>query len=166
MRKLLLLSAFLVTTAGVWACGDKLMLVMGVRHSQIRTGKAAFILGYPQGNSASSALIRQIQTQPALKKAGHKFQIIEDPAGLDAALRNGKYDVVLADVAVADELSMRLKSAPSRPVVLPVAYNASKAEQSAAQKKFHCLLKGPADTEQYLVAIDQAMDWKAKSIPR
>jgi len=165
MRKLLFISAFLATT-GVWACGDKLMLVMGVRPSQVRPGHAASILGYLPGNSAISTLIRQIPTQSALKKAGHKFQMIEDPAGLDTALRSGKYDVVLADVAVADELNKRVQSAPSRPVVLPVAYNASKAEQSAAQKKFHCLLKGPADTDQYLSAIDQAMDWKAKAIPR
>jgi len=166
VRKLLLVFAFFVTTVGVWACGDKLMLVMGVRPSQVRPGRAASILLYPQGNSASSALIRQVQTRPALKKAGHKFQMVEDPAGLDTALRSGKYDVVLADVAVADELSKQLQAAPSRPVVLPDAYNVSKAEQSAVQKKFHCILNGPGDTEQYLSAIDQAMDWKAKAIPR
>jgi hypothetical protein len=166
MRRFLFFSAFFATAAGVWACGDKLMLVMGVRSSQVRPVRAASILAYSPGNSPSSVLIRQIQMQPALIKAGHKIQTAEDPAGLDSALRSGKYDVVLADVAVADELGQRLQSATSHPVVLPVAYKVSKAEQSLAQKKFHCLLKGPGDTEHYLAAIDQAMEWKARAISR
>ena len=38
-----------------------------------------------------------------------------------------------------------------------VAAIGAKADQSAAQKKFHCLLKIPSGTEQYLEAIDQAI---------
>jgi len=98
-----------------------------------------------------------------MKKAGHKFQVVEDPTGLDTALKAGKYDVVMADVASAGEISQHLSSAPSKPVLLPVAFKASKEEQSAAQKKYHCLLKAPSDTENYLAAIDQAMDWKLKA---
>jgi hypothetical protein len=48
-------------------------------------------------------------------------------------------------------------------VLLPVAFKASKEEQSAAQKKYHCLLKAPSDVDNYLAAIDQAMDWKLKA---
>ena len=39
----------------------------------------------------------------------------------------------------------------------------TKEEQSATQKKFHCLLKAPGDTNHYLAAIDQAMEWKLKA---
>ena len=78
----------------------------------------------------------------------------------------GKYDLVLADVANANELSQRLLSAPSKPVFLPVAFQASKEEQSAAQKKYHCLLKAPGNPENYLVAIDKAMDWRLKTTGR
>ena len=162
MRKLLILGGVLAT-AGAWACGDKLMLVMGVRFSQLKLAHPAAILAYPQQNSPSSALIRQIQHQPAVKKAGHRFQVVEDLLSLDDALRTGKYDIVLADVAVANELSEHVRSASSRPVVLPVAYNATKEEQSATQKKFHCLLKAPSDSEHYLASIDQAMEWKLKA---
>jgi hypothetical protein len=161
MRKIAILSTFLVSGAGVWACGDKLMLVMGIRPSQL-TSRPAAILGYTRLDSPSSKLIRELQLQPVAKKAGHRFEFVEDLAKLDGALKTGKYDVVLADMSVAGELSQRLNSASSRPVVLPVAYNSAKADQSAAQKRFRCLLKVPSGPEQYLEAIDRAMQLKAK----
>ena len=163
MRRSLILLSLLLVAAVAWACGDKLMLVMGVRLSQVNPAHRAVILAYPGQNSASAAVIRDLQLQPAVKKAGHRFQFVEDAAGLDTALRAGKYDLVLADVANANELNQLVSSAPSRPVWLPVAYKLTKEEQSATQKKFHCLLKAPSDTDHYLAAIDQAMEWKLKA---
>jgi CheY-like chemotaxis protein len=162
MRKVLILLTFLVSGAGVWACGDKLMLVMGLRPSHMRLSRPATILGYTRLDSPSSKLIRDLRHHPAVKKAGHNLEFVEDMAKLDGALKTGKYDLVLADMAVAGELSQRLNSAPSRPVVLPVAYNAAKADQSAAQKRFHCLLRVPSGPDHYLEAIDQAMQWRAR----
>jgi len=163
MRRFLIPLVFLLTTGGVWACGDKLMLITGVRLSGLKPARSASILAYSKENSASSTAIRQIQLQPALTKAGHRFQVVEDAARLADALKTGKYDLVIADVAVAGELSQLVQSAPSHPAILPVAFNRTKAEQSAAQKKYHCLLKAPSDPEHYLAAIDQAMEWKAKA---
>jgi hypothetical protein len=165
MRRLLILLSLLLMAAVAWACGDKLMLVMGARMSQINPAHRAAILAYP-GNAASAKLIRDLQLQPAMKKAGHRFQIVEDPMGLDNALKAGKYDLVMADVANASEVSQHMSSGPSKPVLLPVAFKASKAEQSDAQKKYHCLLKAPSDPDNYLAAIDQAMEWKLKNVNR
>lgn len=166
MRKLLIFLSLFLTTAVAWACGDKLMLVMRVRLAQLKLGHPVAILAYAQRDLPSSALVRQIQLQPAVKKAGHRFQFIDDTARLDDALKAEKYDLVLADVAVADQLSQRVKSSPFRPIVLPVAYKSTKVEDSATQKKFHCLLKTPSDSEQYFEAIDQALQWKAKAAAR
>jgi ABC-type amino acid transport substrate-binding protein len=165
MRRLLVLPCLLLVSAVGWACGDKLMLIMGARSLRIKAVRPALILAYP-GQTASAKVIRDLQFQPAVKKAGHKIQVVEDAAGLDNALQAGKYDLVMMDVAIANELSQRLLSASSRPVLLPVAFQASKEEQSAAQKKYHCLLKAPGNSENYLVAIDQAMDWKLKTANR
>ena len=159
-RQLILLGLFSIGSIA-WACGDKLMLVMGARLSQIKPVHPAVILAYP-GQSASAALIRNLQSQPAFKKAGHRFQIVEDTAGLDGALKAGKYDVVMADIANAGELSQHMSAAASKPVLLPVAFKATKMEQTEAQKKYHCLLKAPGDTDNYLAAIDQAMELKLK----
>jgi hypothetical protein len=49
---------------------------------------------------------------------------------------------------------------------LPVAFKASKEEQSTAQKKYHCLLKAPGNSEDYLEAIDRAMELKLKGTAR
>jgi hypothetical protein len=165
MRRPLVLLGLLLVAAVAWACGDKLMLIMGARSSRIKPVHPALILAYP-GRTASATLIRNLQLQPAVKKAGHRIQVVEDPAGLDNALKGGKYDLVMADLANANEVSQRVLSAPSKPVLLPVAFQVSKEEQSAAQKKYHCLLKAPSNPENYLAAIDQAMDWKLKAVNR
>ena len=135
------------------------MLVMRLRPSYL---KPVAILGYTRLDSPSSKLIRDLQINPAVKKAGHRFEFVDDLAKFDGALKTGKYDLVLADMGVAGDLSQRLMPGPSRPVVLPVAYNAAKADQSAAGKTFHCLLKLPGGPGHYLDAIDQAMLWKAR----
>jgi len=110
------------------------MLVMGSRLSQIKPNHPASILAYP-GRSASATLIRGLQSEPAFRKAGYRIQLVEDSAGLDNALKAGKYDVVVADVANANEMSAQVSSAASKPILLPVAFKASKEQQSAAQKK-------------------------------
>ena len=165
MRRPLALIGLLLAGTVVWACGDKLMLVMGSRSSQIRPLHPASILAYP-GQYASATLIRGLQSEPAFRKAGYRIQLIEDSAGLDNALKAGKYDVIVTDVANANEMSRQVSLATSKPVVLPVAFKASKEEQSAAQKRYHCLLKAPGNPGNYLEAIDRAMELKLKGATR
>ncbi len=141
------------------------MLVMGSRFAQIKPLHPAAILIYP-GKSASSTLIRSLQSQPAVRKAGHRVQLVEDFAELGDALKAGKYDVVVADVSDANELSEEVASAASKPVILPVVFKASKQEQSTALRKYHCLLKAPGSPDNYLDAIDKAMELKLKGANR
>src|ERR1700686_232537 len=98
MPRLLIVLGVLLLGTIAWACGDKLMLVMGSRSSQIKPLHPAAILVYP-GQSAGAPLIRSLQSQAAIRKAGHRIQIVEDSAGLEDALKSGKYDLVMADVA-------------------------------------------------------------------
>jgi len=165
MRRLLIVLGLLLFGTIAWACGDKLMLVMGSQSSQIKPFHPAAILIYP-GRSASAALIRGFQSLPAFRKAGHRFQVLEDSAGLADELKAGKYDVIVADVADANELNQQVSSAASKPILLPVAFHATKQEQSTAQKKYHCLLKAPGNPENYLEAIDEAMVLKLKGAAR
>jgi hypothetical protein len=166
VRKSSVILPFFLMAAAAFACGDKLMLVMRVRLAQLKLGHPVAVLAIAQKDLPSSALVRQIQLQPAVKKAGHHFQFVDDTAQLDNALKADKYDVVLADLTVADQLTEKVKTSPYRPVVLPVAYHTSKLEDSAAQKKYHCLLRTPSGSDQYFEAIDQALEWKAKSATR
>lgn len=142
------------------------MLVMRLRLAQLRLGHQLSILAFAPRDLPSADSIRQLPSQPAVKRAGHQFQLVEDAARLDQALKAGKYDLVMADVSVADELSRRVESVSYRPLVVPVAYKATKAEDSATQKKFHCLLKAPSGSDEYFDAVDQALQWKAKAAAR
>ena len=166
MRKLLIPLLALLTSAAALACGDKLMLIMRVRLAQLKLGHPITVLAYAQRDLPSSAYLHQIQLQPAVKKAGHRFEFVEDSSKIDDALKAGKFDVVVGDVTVADQLSQEAKSSPNHPAFLPVVYKGSKAEDSALQKKYHCLLKTPSDSDGYFEAIDQALQWKAKSTAR
>jgi len=47
-----------------------------------------------------------------------------------------------------------------------VTYKGTKTQDSATQKKFHCLLKAPSGSDEYFDAVDQALQWKAKAAAR
>jgi hypothetical protein len=166
MRKVPLIGLFFLTTAAALACGDKLMLVMRLRLAQLRLGHPLAVLAYAQRDLPSSNSIRQLPFQAAVKRAGHQFQVVEDAARIDQALNTGKYDLVIADVTIADEMSRRLESVPYHPLVVPVAYKRDKAQDSATQKRFHCLLRAPNGSDEYFDAVDQALQWKAKAAAR
>ena len=172
MRKLLIgvlvfAAATLAVTAAL-ACGDKLMLfARGARFGQVYSrAHAASILAYTPPNSAVPGVVKDLELQPALKQAGHKFQVVEDPTAFDEALKTGKYDLVLADVADAESLEQQMRSAPSSPRMLAVVYKPSKAEETAAGKKFRFVLKAPSKADRYLAAIDKAMEQKSKDNAR
>ncbi|HLJ46119.1 MAG TPA: hypothetical protein VKU01_08935 [Bryobacteraceae bacterium] len=74
MRTWGVLPGILLVGTLAWACGDKLMLVMGSRASQIKPLYPAAILAYP-GRSASAPLIRSFESQPAFRKAASGLRL-------------------------------------------------------------------------------------------
>jgi DNA-binding NtrC family response regulator len=139
------------------------MLVMRVRLAQLKLGRPITVLAYARQDLPSSAAVRQLQLQREVKKAGHRFEFADDTNRLESALKTGKFDIVMADVTVADQLREQISASPFHPVILPVTYKRTKTEDSATQKKYHCLLRTPSDSDGYFEAIDQALQWKAKS---
>lgn len=168
MRKLLIAMLVLATATlainAALACGDKLMLLSrGARFGQVfHHAHAVSILAYTRQNSAVPAVVRDLELQPALKEAGDKLHVVEDRAAFNEALKTGKYDLVLADLADAEGLEEQVRSAPSSPMMLLVVYKPSKAEENAAGKKFQSVLKAPGKADHYLAAIDKAMELKLK----
>jgi hypothetical protein len=158
------LSTVAITITAAFACGDKLMLLAGGgRFRQVYSrSHPASILAYVRQNSAVPAVVTELEHQPALKQAGYKFFAVEEPARLNEALKTGKYDLVLIDIADILGLEQQVRSAPSMPVVLPVVYKSSKAEAATVEKKFHCILKAPGSADRYLAALDDAMIVKSK----
>ncbi len=107
---------------------------------------------------SATAGINDPKFQSALRDGGHKLHVVASRQELDEALKTGQYDILLADVADAPALEQTAQSAPSKPVLLPVVYNGTKAEAAAAEKRYGCALKAPGKTAHYLAAIDKAME--------
>lgn len=168
MRKLLdaalvLAVVALLSTTG-FACGDKLMLTIGnLRFRQInQSPRPASILAYTPRNSPVGEVLKELEQQSAGKRLGLTFHSFDDPAKLDEMLRAYKYDLLLVDAGDAEKLERQAQSVPSKPVVVPVVPQSSKAAAAQAEKKFHCVLTAPNSPGRYLVAIDRAMDFKLK----
>jgi hypothetical protein len=165
MRKLFVAGlAVGLTATGAFACGDKLMLLVGnARFRQVSArAHPASVLAFARQNTALSGVVRDLELQPTLKQAGYKFYSVEDSTKLDEALKTGTYDLVVADVADAEGLEQQVRSAPSMPLVLPVLYKGTKAEATTAEKRFRCVLKAPGSPDRYLAALDDAMTIKSK----
>jgi hypothetical protein len=143
-----------------------MLLTGGARFGQVNPGaRPDSILAYTRQNSHVSGFVRELESQPALRRAGHKLMAVQDFIGLDKVLKGGKYNPVLVDSADADGLIPEIRAAPSRPVLLPVFYRPTKVEAAAAEKKFHCLMKAPAGSNRYLSDIGNAMELRLKGEP-
>jgi len=154
----------LISTTG-FACGDKLILTIGnLRFNQINgIPRPASILAYTPRNSPVGEVLKQLEQQSAGKRSGLTFQAFDDPDRLDGLLRAHKYDLLLVDAGDADKLERQALSVPSKPVVVPVVPQSSKAEAAQAEKRFHCVMTVPNSLNRYLTMIDRAMDFKLKA---
>jgi hypothetical protein len=157
----------LIATTG-FACGDKLILTIGnPRFGQIHESpRPASILAYTPRNSPVGEVLKQLEQQSAGKRVGLTFHSFDDLDRLDEMLRAHKYDLLLVDAGDADKLERQAQSVPSKPVVVPVVPQSSKAEAAQAEKRFHCVLTVPNSPNHYLSAIDRAMDFKLKARSR
>lgn len=154
----------LISTAA-FACGDKLILTIGnLRFRQMSGGPhSASILAYTPRNSPVGEVLKELEQQSAGKRTGLTFRSFDDPGSLEEVLRTHKYDLLLVDAVDADSLQRQAQSVPSRPVVVPVVPQSSKAAAAQAEKKFHCVVTVPNSLGRYLSAFDRAMEVKLKS---
>jgi hypothetical protein len=159
-------------SSSAWACGDKLLLLASaVRFQSRHTPHAAAVLLYVP-DPARGALVDP-KLESALTEAGHKLRIVGTEMDLALAVRSGRFDVVLADLADAHVLQRNMRSGPGAPVVLPALYlfaptgqspakPQTRADASRASLDFGTVLKVPGRPGQYCAAVDKAMAFKLK----
>ena len=82
--------------------------------------------------------------------------MVSSADAFDSALGRGGWDLVLVDVADSPAVSSRAQGA-NAPIVLPVMFNATGAELSAAKKQHQRILKAPTKNHSFLEAIDDAL---------
>ena len=143
----------------LFACGEKYRV--GTRLTRFlqppRARPAASILIY--ANPALSKALAGAPVDQVLRKAGYKPTSVASPKEFQAALDRGGWDLVLLDVGDSGAAIARSPVA-NAPVVLPVIFNASKAELSAARKQHPHALKGPVKSQSLVDAIDDALAGK------
>jgi hypothetical protein len=83
---------------------------------------------------------------------------------VDAALAGGLPALADGEIDPQDApgIEQQLQAMSSHTVVVPLLYQSTKAEASLMSKRYHVVLKTPSKAESYLVAIDEAMEMKAK----
>lgn len=146
-----LVAMVLLSIAVVEACGDKALRIgRGIRFQ--RATRPAAILIYIPSNATRAA-----QVQSLLKKVGHKPYSAQGEDNFSEALRSGQYDLVFSDLGTAASLARQIENAPSKPVLIAVVSEGTRAEVAAAQKHYNHLVKNPHSAGNYLDALDEAM---------
>jgi hypothetical protein len=142
------------------ACGDKVLaLGRAIKLAYVSTHSASILLYL---RSPSAPVISDASLQSALKKSSQVLRIVNDADELKQALNRGKYDLIITDPQDAPGIEQQLQAISSHTVVVPMLYQSTKAEASALIKRYHVVLKAPSKTDNYLLAIDEAMEMKAK----
>lgn len=163
LRSLLVIAAFAaLSSSDLLACGDKYLSV----------GRGSrFQRGYVSLHPVTIAVLKsQVAGRKdflsRLKVAGHRLEVTEDVAGLEALLKSGKYDVVLADYESAATVDRVLGTLTSKPLFLPVV-DASSGVSKNAEKEYGCLLNAEKNKKRknFLAVIDEAVDAKLKAKP-
>ena len=122
------------------ACGDKFLLVgRSARFNQAYAAiyPATMLLYARPGRAASSAILDP-KFQASLTRAGHRVEVVKDEEQIAALLQAGRFDLVLTDVEDAEAISFKAQFAPTKPTVMPVLTNPSKADVQAARAKYRC----------------------------
>jgi hypothetical protein len=153
----------MLTVTHVMGCGDKVLaLGRAVKLRYASNHSASILLYLRTGSSTAAAVSSDVSLQSALKKSSQVLKIVNDRSGLDQALNRGKYDLIVADAADAPVIEQQLQAISSHTVVVPVMYQANKTEASVVAKHFHVVLKAPSKVDSYFMALDEAMEMKAK----
>lgn len=142
-------------------CGDKLLVLgHGIRLEALLGNRTAKILAYQHTGTHGAELIADPEFQSALKNAGYQLRIVRDTEELEVALRLGKYDLVVADIADASAVEPAIQSVTGAPALVPILYQPTKPELSLAEKQYHHVLKSPRKVGGNLSVIEQALETK------
>lgn len=163
----LLLVAGPTASADLLGCGDK-FLVMGRGTRFQRAGaprKPGAILVYASPASNLPRALANTPVDAALRQAGHRATVVSTAEELDTALRAGGWDLVVVDLVESEAVSSRLRG-DSAPVLLRVAYNATRTEFRQAKKQYKSLVKSPTRNQAFLDEIDEALSLRQRPAAR
>ena len=165
MRTWVALSFACLTLGGIGsqavsACGDKFLLVgrgVSFRQAYAAIHPASILVVLPP-KSVKSAAVRDSGLLSALKLAGHRVEVVQQPANLAEVLKRSRHDIVLAEradaLAVGEAAALGTQAKPS---IVAVVENPTSAELAAALQQLEYVLKAPQRLPQILNLLDDVM---------
>jgi|SRR5687768_6816088 hypothetical protein len=164
-KRLLVVGLLVVTGAGsdLFACGDKFLVTSrGTRFQRAAAARQpANILVYANPSSGLPKALERVMVDETLRKAGYRPTSVAGSNELEQALRQGGWDLVLADLGDIAALRSRLQGRGA-PMLLPVVYNATGTQIAQAKKDYERILKGPVKSQSFLDTIDDALAVREK----
>ena len=149
-----------IGSRAVSACGDKFLLVgRGVRFDRAYAAihPASILIVLPTKNVKSPA-VRDARLATALKMAGHRVEVAQQPANLSEILGRSRHDIVLAERADASAIrDVAAAGGQPKPSIVGVLEDPSTAELTAARQQFDYVLKTPQPLPQILNLVDDVM---------
>jgi hypothetical protein len=166
---LALLGTISIGSQVVSACGDKFLLVgRGLRFQRAYAAiHPASILILLPPKSVKSAAVRDSRLVTALKMAGHRVDVVKQPANLSEVLGRSRHDIVLAERA--DALAIQAVAGVGgqpKPSIVGVLEDLSPAELAAARQQLEYVLKSPQSLPQILNLLDDVMKARLDGLRR
>lgn len=169
MQRTLLLGLLVFVVAGtdLLACGEKFLVISrGTRFQRAAVAREpAAILVYANPTSTLPKALAKVPIEATLRKVGYRPTTVSTSGELDRALRQGGWDLIVADLSDSTVLIGRLQGDPA-PTILPVLYAASGGAVAQARKQFSHVLRGPVKSQTFLEAVDDALALKQRLRPR
>jgi len=153
----------------VSACGDKFLLVgRGVRFDQAYAAiHPASILIVVPVKSVKSAAVRDSHLLTALKRAGHKVEVVQQPANLADAVNRSRHDIILveqADVSALHEIPTA--AGQLKPSIVGVLEDPSPSALTDAHRQLEYVLPTPTSLAHILNLMDDVMKARLDSARR
>lgn len=153
----LVITALLLAQPPARACGEGLFnLGQGLRYQGYLAPRPATLLVYDRERAPDAG---RIAVYRGLVRAGHRLTIAHDPDELAQAMRERRYDVVIAGYDNVDMVAAATASAASAPKLLPVVAR-NQRNTPTLRSRFGLFLLDGASLGQHLKSIDQLVKGK------
>jgi vacuolar-type H+-ATPase subunit F/Vma7 len=153
----------------VSACGDKFVVVgRGVRFEQAYAAihPASILIVLPAKN-VKSAAVRDSRLVTALKMAGHRVEVVQQPANVANALARSRRDIILVEQADAPALAdIAMPAGQPKPSVVAVLEDPSASALTEARRQLEYVLATPAPIGRILNLMDDVMKARLDSAHR
>ena len=145
----------------LWACGDKFLVPS--RGNRVQRGpvahEAARVLLYATPGSRLSGTFDALSVEGTLRKAGHYPTTMSSERAFDAALRDGKWDIVIVELAIGPRIPRGLTTA----IVVALAPDTTRETIVAAKKQYAEVLQAPTKNRAFVQAVERIIVAGAKA---